>query len=158
MLKTLDGYLQWLSFAPPFLARMVLGFGFYLTGSGKLAHLDRFSEFLSSLGVPFASLQAPLIAGLEFGGGILLLLGLATRPIAFLLSGTMAVALLTADRMRFVESWSRSSDIVPTDVTAFAYLLLLSWLVVYGAGAVSLDRLLARQWTFAPPQPSSVLG
>lgn len=147
MLEKIDRILKVLSNLPPLAARITLGVGFFLTGSGKLAHLDNFTQFLTSLGVPAAGLQAPFIAGLEYAGGILLLVGLATRPIALLLSGTMVVALLTADRARFLESWDRHSDIVPTEVTPFAYLLLLSWLLFYGAGAISLDRLaFTRAW------------
>ncbi len=144
MLEKLDQKLQYLNAVPPLASRITVGIGFFLTGSGKLAHLDRFTEFLTSLHIPLAALQAPFIAGLEYVGGILLLLGLFTRPIAFLLSGTMVVALLTADTARFLDSWKKTSDIVPTDVTSFAYLLLLSWLVFYGAGAVSLDRLVIK--------------
>lgn len=145
MLQKIDQKIQYLRCFPALVSRLVLGFGFYLTGSGKLSHLDRFTTFLQSLGVPMASLQAPFVAGLEYVGGILLLLGLFTRPVSFLLSGTMVVALLTADKGRFWESWSPSSDIVPTDVTSFAYLIMLSWLFFYGAGFLSLDFLVVKR-------------
>ena len=52
---------------------------------------------------------------------------------------TMVVALLTADKARFLESWSTASDVSPTDISAFVFLMFFSWLALYGPGPVSLD-------------------
>lgn len=155
LLQKLDHLTTWGRFAPALVTRLVLGYGFHLTGAGKLAHLDNFTAFLSELGVPFAAQQAPFIAGLEYYGGLLLLVGACTRLTSALLASTMAVALLTADRADLIAAWT-TGDTVPTDVTSFAYLVLLSWLVFYGAGALSLDRLgaAALRWRRGP-QPSA---
>lgn len=79
-------------FAPQLLSilRIVAAFCFILHGTGKLFH------FPAEAGTPPmnpAMFSLPWIAGIleAFGGG-LLLLGLFTRPVAFLLSGEMAVA------------------------------------------------------------------
>ena len=71
------------------------------------------------------------------------MLGLLTRLIALGLAGTMVAALLT-ERRQFFESWRFTGEIGPTDIASYVFLLLLTWLVVYGPGAVSLDALLAR--------------
>lgn len=139
-----DRFLPWLQTLPALLTRITVGYGFYLTGQGKLAHIDNIIEFFTSLGIPMAQYQAPFVARLEYYGGILLLIGLLTRPVAFLLSSTMVVALLTADKADFLASWGTESEKVPTEITAYAYLLFLIWLFVAGGGLLSLDALLSK--------------
>jgi putative oxidoreductase len=134
-----------LAFVAPLLTRITVGYAFFLTGRGKLANLDQFAGFLSELGVPFATAQAPFIAGLEFVGGICLVLGLLTRVMGIGLAATMLVALLTADRQTFLSSWLPTGEVGPLDVPPWVFLLLLSWLVLYGPGRLSLDTLLAKR-------------
>src|SRR5438270_8276337 len=83
---------RWSSWGPEMqsVLRIVAAAIYMLSGSMKL--------FAFPFGMPpgnqaAAMLTEPWIAGvLEFVGGGLLLLGLLTRPVAFLLSGEMAVA------------------------------------------------------------------
>ena len=56
----------------------------------------------------------------------------------------MIVALLTADRGTFVEALTRTGEIGLSDVAPFVLGVLLSWLVVKGPGALSVDALLKR--------------
>jgi putative oxidoreductase len=133
-----------LSFLAPLATRVVLGWAFYLTGSGKWTHFDNTVTFFTGLGIPFPQANAALVATLELVGGIALVLGLLTRLFAAGLATTMAVALMTADKARFLESWSPASDFGPTDVSAFVSLLFMLWLVLYGPGPVSVDKLLSR--------------
>ncbi|HEY7513061.1 MAG TPA: DoxX family membrane protein [Vicinamibacteria bacterium] len=133
-----------LAFLAPLATRVVVGWAFYLTGSGKWAHVDNTVTFFTELGIPFPQANAAFVATLELVGGICLLLGLLTRLFATGLASTMAVALMTADKERFLESWSTASDFSPTDISAFVFLLFLLWLALYGPGVVSLDTLLAR--------------
>ena len=99
---------------------------------------------ISDLGIPFAAFNAGLVASMETVGGLMLILGLFTRFFAAGLTVTMAVALLTADTADFLASWGSASQLSPTDVTAFTFLLFLLWLVFYGAGKLSLDALLRK--------------
>ncbi|GAC1337476.1 MAG: DoxX family protein [Acetobacteraceae bacterium] len=79
------------------------------------------------------------VAGaLEFGGGLLLLLGLFTRPIAFLLSGQMAVAYWMAHAPRGPFPVANGGD------AAILYCFLFLYLAVAGAGPWSLDERLRR--------------
>lgn len=73
-------------------------------GGVFLAHgVQKFAEwgwtggvpFFASIGIPFPELAAPLVAGLETVGGVLLLAGLATRATAGILAVVMLVAALT---------------------------------------------------------------
>ena len=129
-----------LAFLAPLLTRLVIGSAYHFTGAGKLHNLDRTTQFFSSLGIPFPHFNAIFIASLEFVGGLCLVFGLATRIFAALLSCSMIVALITSDGQEWLQKFP--ADI--TDVTSFTYLLFLIWLVLYGPGPVSIDKLLSK--------------
>ena len=129
-----------LQFLAPLLTRLVIGVGFYYTGKGKLGDLDKVTGFFTDLGIPMPHVNAVFVSTLEFVGGICLVLGLGTRVFAALLSGSMIVALLTADKPTFIQKFP--SDV--TDVTSFTFLLFLIWLVLYGPGAISIDYFLSK--------------
>ena len=132
--------IQSLQFAAPLLTRLVVGITFFYTGQGKLQNLDRTASFFTDLGIPFASANAVFISSLEFFGGICLMAGLGTRVFAALLSSTMVVALLTADKESLISKFP--ADL--TDVSPAVLLLFLIWLVVYGPGSISVDLLIGR--------------
>jgi putative oxidoreductase len=141
------------SFIAPLLTRVVLGMAFFQAGYGKWQHMDGTTDFFAGLGIPLPGANAMFIATLEMVGGALLIPGIASRVWAFLLSATMVVALITAHPAEFVTAWAWSSETAPLDVTAFAFLLFLSWLLFFGPGAASVDRLLSR-WLIPSPSKS----
>lgn len=141
-----------LSFLPPLLTRLVIGYAFYQTGQGKLANPDRIVEFFAGLGIPFPAANAAFVSRLEFYGGLLLIAGLLTRLVATGLGATMTVALMTADKPAFLAALAGTSDDGLTDVVPVVYGLFLLWLIVFGPGAVSLDALL-RKWIRPEPEP-----
>ncbi len=143
-----------LGFVAPLLTRLVIGQAFFLTGRGKLQNPENIVAFFTSLGIPMPELNAAFVSRLEYYGGMLLILGLATRLCALLLSSTMVVALLTADRQDFVSALSGAGEKGLTDVTAFVYLLFLLWLVFQGPGALSVDTLLRRARGIEPATPA----
>ena len=138
-----------LAFLAPLVTRLVVGQAFYQTGSGKIANFANTVSFFTELGIPMPELNAFFISRLEFWGGLLLLVGLATRLVAAGLASTMVVALATADRETFLEALRGTGDAGLTDVVPFVYLLFLGWLVLAGPGAASLDALIAR-WLDRP--------
>lgn len=127
-----------LAFAPPLLARLVIGVVFTHSGWGKLHNLEQVARFFASLGVPFPELQAPFVAGVELACGALVLAGLATRLAALPLIGTMLVALATALAPKITGANALFG------LAEFLYIVLLLQLAVGGAGSVSLDRFAAR--------------
>jgi putative oxidoreductase len=133
-----------LAFLAPLVTRLVMGQAFYQTGSGKIENFANTVGFFSELGIPLPELNAFFVSRLEFWGGLLLLVGLATRLVAAGLAATMVVALATADRATFLGALQGTGDAGLTDVVPFVYLLFLGWLVLYGPEAVSLDALLVR--------------
>jgi putative oxidoreductase len=82
---------KWSAFEPRLrsLLRMVAAFMFMLTGTMKLF---AFPMAMPHGGTARLMSQIGLAGVLETFGGALLLLGLFTRPVAFLLAGEMAVA------------------------------------------------------------------
>jgi putative oxidoreductase len=142
-----------LAFLAPLLTRLVVGWAFYLTGSGKWAHFDNTVTFFTELGIPFPQANAAFVSTLELVGGVCLILGLFTRLMATGLASTMVVALLTADKARFIDSWSTASEVSPTDISAFVFLMFFAWLALYGPGPLSLDRFLAR-WLKIDSEPA----
>jgi putative oxidoreductase len=143
-----------LSFLAPLLTRLVIGWAFHLTGHGKLMNLDRTTQFFDSLGIPFPHANAIFISSLEFFGGICLVLGLGTRIFAGLLSCSMIVALLTSDGKEWLQKFP--GDL--TDVTSFTFLLFLIWLVLYGPGPISIDKLLSKWLHIGEHPPSASPG
>lgn len=123
--------------------RLTFGQAFAVTGWGKLTHLDKITQFFESLGIPFASLQAPMVATFEFVGGLLLLLGLGTRVAGLVLTSTMLVALVTAERGGIGSALTLADTFA--NVAPIPFLVATLWLVAKGPGALSLDALLARR-------------
>jgi putative oxidoreductase len=146
-----------LSFLAPLLTRVVIGMTFVQTGSGKLKNFENTVAFFSDLKIPFPELNAAFIGRLEYWGGIALVLGLFTRLFASGLFSTMVVALMTADHANFVQALKGSADVGLTDITPVVFSMFLLWLVLYGPGALSLDRLLVKWWKLdadeGPPAP-----
>jgi putative oxidoreductase len=124
--------------------RLYWGFQFAQTGWGKLHHLDKITAFFASLNIPFPGLNAPFIATLEFAGGILLGVGLLSRPIAFLLACNMFVAYWTADREALTSIFSDPGKFYVADPYTFLFASLM--VLIFGAGLLSVDILIAKRF------------
>lgn len=135
---------RWESLRPQALAvlRIVTGMLFLQHGMQKL--------FLWPLSphhpepVPLLSLFG--IGGiLEFFGGLLIVLGLFTRPVAFVLAGEMAVAYWMfhfAGGRSMPDGWI---PVVNGGDSPIQFCFVFLYLVFAGAGAWSVDQLLARR-------------
>ena len=120
----------------PLLARITVGWVFLWAGWGKLGALPQVIANFRDWSVPMPEILAPFVSGLEFVGGILLLLGLFTRIVSALLIMVMIVAIKAAfwDQVDSLEYLLGLSE--------FAYLAIFLWLGTAGPGAASLDQLL----------------
>src|SRR3954451_10774230 len=78
----------------PFLlaVRLYWGWQFAQSGWGKLHRLDQVTDFFASLNIPMPHVNAILVSNLEFFGGVLLILGLASRLTGVILTGNMVIA------------------------------------------------------------------
>jgi putative oxidoreductase len=141
--------LRRLDWAPPLLARLVIGAIFIPTGWGKLHNLPDIVSFFRQLGIPYPELQAPLASTVEFVGGTLVLFGLATRLMSAPLIVTMVVAIVTAVWPQ-LDSWR---EIFGKE--ELHYIALLAYLVVAGPGPLSLDALVVRLLARPAPAPGA---
>ena len=110
------------------LLRLVAGFQIWQHGAQKLlAWFGRES--------PAEMWSIFWVAGVtEFFGGILLIFGLFTRPVAFLLSGQMAVAFFWRHAWGN-PFWPTMNRGEPAVLFCFIFLLIFAW----GSGTFSLD-------------------
>src|SRR5207245_2272454 len=67
----------------------------FLTGKAKLSNIGKVIDFFTSLGVPAPSLNAYMVSSLECFGGLFLIIGLASRPLALAIVISITVAYLT---------------------------------------------------------------
>jgi putative oxidoreductase len=77
--------------------RIVVGIVFLMHGYQKLfhMHIHGVAGFFGHLGIPLPLVAAVIVTSLEFGGGILLIAGVAVRGLAPLFAIDMLVAILT---------------------------------------------------------------
>lgn len=119
------------------LMRIVVGYLFIAHGTAKLLkvpHVAMFDKLEPWTLVWFAGC-------LELVGGALLILGLFTRPTAFVLSGFMAFAY-------FIGHASKGTPLLPLlngGELAVVYCFLFLFLSVAGGGAWSVDSLIRRR-------------
>jgi putative oxidoreductase len=128
----------------PFLLiiRLYWGWQFFLTGKGKLMHLDKTAGFFATLHIPMPKLNAIMAGSTECFGGLLLLLGLGSRIATVPLIGTMIVAYLTADSEAVRNIFSKPDAFLSAD--EFLFLLTSVIVLIFGPGIFSLDAIIAR--------------
>jgi len=122
--------------------RLYWGWQFWQSGWGKLSDISKTVEYFASLGIPAPSLNAHFVAVLEAGGGILLILGLASRLIAFPLTIDMIVAYITADREALGSIFSEPEKFY--NASPFTFFLASLIILIFGPGLFSLDTLIRR--------------
>lgn len=108
--------------------RIAAGFLFLQHGTQKL-----FGFPPGEHGTPELFSLMGLAGVLEFVGGLLIVLGLFTRPVAFILSGLMAVAYFMAHAPQAPLPLQNGGEL------AVLYCFLFLFLAAAGAGAWSLD-------------------
>lgn len=129
------------------LLRLIFGALFTAHGAQKIFEwtIAGTQQAFGRMGIPLADLAAPIVAVLEFGGGIALVLGLLTRPIALLLAVDMlgALALVHLGAGLFVADGGY--ELVLALAGGAAALALV------GPGRLSLDRLFFAKRQAATP-------
>jgi putative oxidoreductase len=119
------------------LLRIITGYLFVWHGTAKLFGTPHVAMFDN---LQLFSLMG-LAGVLELVGGIALILGLFTRPVAFVLSGFMAVAY-------FMAHASNGNPLLPIlnqGELAVAWTFLFLYFTVAGAGAWALDNVIGRK-------------
>lgn len=122
------------------LVRIMTGIIFVAHGYQKffVYGLDGTTSAFAQMGVPAPSITAPLVAVVELGGGLALILGLLTRLAAFALAIDMLVAVVLV-RLK--------GGFFNPNGAEFEILLCVACvaLAVAGAGALSIDEAIAKR-------------
>lgn len=109
--------------------RIVAAFLFMMHGTAKLFQIPHQAQFDNLQLMSLMGIQGML----EAGGGVLLLIGLLSRPVAFVLSGDMAIAYFTAHWPKGWLPLLNGGDLA----VLFCFVFLYLW--VAGPGPWSVD-------------------
>ncbi len=117
--------------------RVFTGLAMLTHGWGKLfgGGLEGFTQGVASMGIPLPAVSAFLAAFAESIGAILLAIGLLTRPAAFLIAATMAVAALVA----------HGGQGFAVQEKAWLYFFPALFFMLKGAGKWSVDAILSKK-------------
>jgi len=120
--------------------RLYWGWEFFLTGKGKLVDLSKPTEYFASLGIPLPHFSAILAACTECFGGLLLLVGLASRLITIPMMILLVIAYLTADIEAARAIFNDPDKFL--SAAEFQFLFAVVIVFVFGPGIFSVDALI----------------
>ncbi len=129
--------------------RLMVGWVFFWEGVIKFVFVNQGVGRFSKLGMPMPEVLAPAIAVLEIVGGLGLIAGYLTRPLALLFIGEMIVAILSTKVSMFLGTSPLPLPPVPPQMgfwavlhesrSDLAQLLCSLFLLLEGPGPWSLD-------------------
>jgi len=125
--------------------RLYWGFQFAQDGWGKLTHLDKVTDFFTSLSLPAPHMTALLVATVEFAGGIVFGIGLLSRLTSLVLFVNMTMAYLSVpdDRVNFSHILSKPDDFY--GATPYTYWFAALLILILGPGRIAVDTLIKRR-------------
>ena len=123
----------------PLIGRVLLGLIFVIAGFGKLSNPAGAVGYMTAYGLPYADFLVWPTGLLEFGGGILLIVGWHARCAA-----TALILFTVAATFIFHAFWSVSADQMQMQQIMFLKNLAiiggLLYVVAYGSGACSIGK------------------
>ena len=125
--------------------RLYWGWQFLQDGWGKLTHLDKVTDYFTSLSLPAPHMTALLVASVELFGGILFTLGIASRLTSLVLFINMTMAYLSVpdDRVNFSHILSKPDDFY--NATPYTYWFAALLILILGPGLFAVDTLIKRR-------------
>ncbi len=125
--------------------RLYWGWQFAQDGWGKLTHLDKVTDFFTSLSLPAPHMTALLVGLVELGGGILFALGIASRLTSLVLFVNMTMAYLSVpdDRVNFSHIFSKPDDFYGASPYTYWFAALL--ILILGPGFFAVDTFVRRR-------------
>jgi putative oxidoreductase len=134
------------------LLRLMVGGVFFWEGLLKFVYVNQGVGRFTKLGMPFPALTADFVGCLEIVGGLLLLLGLLTRPIAVLFLIEMIVAMLSTKISMYLGTSPLPLPPVPPQTgfwavlheirSEYAQFMVALYLLINGPGKWSIDAVL----------------
>ena len=127
--------------------RLYWGWQFMQDGWGKLTHLDKVTDFFTTLNLPAPHMTALMVALIELCGGILFTFGIASRLTSLVLFVNMTMAYLSVpdDRVNFSHIFSKPDDFY--GATPYTYWFAALLILILGPGKFAVDTLLRRMFT-----------
>lgn len=141
--------------------RLGIGCQLIYSGWGHLTHIEKTVAAFTEWGVPMARFNVYVSGMTELVGGILILLGLASRLISIPLIINFCVAYVAASRDALKHILTNPNDVAGD--TAFPFLAASLIILAFGPGWISIDGLLKltlfRGWGVSKaPQPIDAPG
>lgn len=124
--------------------RIYWGLQFMQDGYGKLTHLEKVTEFFTSLNLPAPHATALMVGLVELVGGFLFTFGILSRLTSLVLFANMTMAYLSVpdDRVNFSHILSNPSDFY--GATPYTYWFAALIILIFGPGWIAVDTLLKR--------------
>jgi putative oxidoreductase len=122
--------------------RLYWGWELMQDGQGKLNHLDKVTDYFTTLNLPQPHLTAIFVSLLELIGGALFALGMGTRLISFLLFINMTVAFLAAEPEAFGSIISNPDKF--TGASAYNDWFATLIILIMGPGYLAVDTILRK--------------
>jgi len=129
---------------------------FFWEGILKFVYVNQGVGRFTKLGIPFPHFTATSVGYLEIVGGLLLLTGLMTRPIAIPFVAEMIVAMLSTKISLYLGRSPLPLPPSPPQIglwavlhevrSEYAQILTVLFLLINGPGKWSLDAVLLRRW------------
>ena len=118
----------------PFVGRLLIGLPFAMSGLGKLAAYGPTTAMIAAVGLPVPPVAFAVAVAVEFGGGLLLIVGYQARRIAIVLA---LFSLATA--FSFHSNFADQNQMIHflKNVMMAGGLLQIG---AFGAGAISIDN------------------
>jgi putative oxidoreductase len=119
--------------------RVLVGVIFLLMGFPKFGGLAGFTNFVGNLGIPLASVVAPLVATFEVVGGLLLIAGLATRwaSLWFVFEMTVTTLLVKLPNLGLIAPQGKPGVGAELDLLLLVCALVL---LTHGSGPISVEQ------------------
>lgn len=136
--------------------RLYWGYQFMDAGWEKLHDLAHVTQYFTSLGIPAPGPTALFVSCVEFFGGLLLMVGLASRLTGLVLTGDMLVAYVTAERPALLDVFSDPGTFY--QALPFTFLLAAVLVLIFGPGWFAFDTLIARRCLTQSPEQEGTPG
>jgi putative oxidoreductase len=119
----------------PFIGRVLIALPFMMSGLSKLTAYGATTAMIAAAGLPFPPLALAVAAIVELGGGLLLVLGYQTRPVALALA-VFSLAAAVSFHSNFADQ-NQMFHFLKNVMIAGGLLQI----VAFGAGAISIEQL-----------------
>jgi putative oxidoreductase len=109
-------------------------------GLAKLHNIGTVISFFTKLGIPYPEVNAWVVGGTECFGGILIVIGLASRLASIPVTIAMAVAYWVGDNAAVLNVWGHPDKFLKADPFPFFFAALI--ILCFGPGWFSFDAIL----------------